>query len=284
MLRLDAAHGRLESLGPSLAMCELRASIAAAVSDDRHVVVRGEPGTGRRWVAWTIHRLGGGDSATWVEADARQLAPSDLDGLLDAARSGTLMLRELPEAGRSLFAAFLDAARERGLERARVVATVGESHGGPASLLGGTAVLLHLPPLRRRTWNDKAAVLASVHHTLRAEMGSGPSHLDDAVRQCLLDHSWPGNIREMRNALERALIAATGAASVAVHHLPIELREPGPDVDEAIPRPATLAEVERAHIEHIVRRLGGNRTRAARALGISRATLINKIRAYALDV
>jgi len=116
-------------------------------------------------------------------------------------------------------------------------------------------------------------------------MGAEPSHLDDAVQERLLGHSWPGNIREMRNALERALIAAGDAATVTVHDLPMELRAVGTEVDDGTAlREATLAEVERAHIERTVRRLGGNRTHAARELGISRATLINKIRTYALDV
>jgi len=284
-VRVDAAHDRLESLGPSVAMCALRASIAGAASEDRHVVVRGEPGTGRRWVAWTIHGLGGLDPASWVEADARQLAPSSLSGLLGAARSGTLVLRALAEADLAVRAAVASMARERAHQGPRIVATVGESLGGSAALLDRNAVLLDLPPLRDRAREDRAALLASVHDALRSEMGAGPARLDDTVCERLLDHSWPGNIRQMRNALERALIAAAGAATVAVHHLPIELRAREPNVvGEAGLRSATLAEVERAHIEHTVRRLGGNRTRAARALGISRATLINKIRAYALDV
>jgi len=158
-------------------------------------------------------------------------------------------------------------------------------YGAPATLLDQDAVLVCLPPLRDRTREDAAAILASVHRALRAEMGAEPSHLDDAVQERLLGHSWPGNIREMRNALERALIAAGDAATVTVHDLPMELRAVGTEVDDGTAlREATLAEVERAHIERTVRRLGGNRTHAARELGISRATLINKIRTYALDV
>ena len=111
---------------------------------------------------------------------------------------------------------------------------------------------------------------------------SASTQLHDAVRERLLRHPWPGNIREMRNAVERALIAAGDAATVTVDHLPAELRAGSDGAVES--RPATLAEVERAHIERTVRRHAGNRTRAARELGISRATLITKIRVYALDV
>lgn len=278
-MRLDDARERLESLGPSPAMRELRAAIVAAASAGRDVVLRGEPGTGRRWIAWTIHCLAGHEHNDWVEADARELAPDQLDQLLRRAGSGTLLLRERSDSVESVASAA--RARERMRVAARVVATAEELRDA-ATAAEPRVVGLRLPPLRERAREDVAAVLASVHRALRAEIGGGPPRLDDSIRQRLLGHSWPGNIREMRNALERALIAAGSAAAVTADHLLIELRTDL--VGERGTRPATLAEVERAHIEQTVRRHSGNRTHAARELGISRATLINKIRAYALDV
>jgi transcriptional regulator with PAS, ATPase and Fis domain len=85
-------------------------------------------------------------------------------------------------------------------------------------------------------------------------------------------------VRELRNALEQALMAARGAPAVEVEHLPAGV---GRRVGDAA---QSLDEVERRHIERTLRRHGGNRTRSAEELGISRATLINKIRTYALDL
>jgi transcriptional regulator with PAS, ATPase and Fis domain len=87
----------------------------------------------------------------------------------------------------------------------------------------------------------------------------------------------------MRNVLERALILARGAAAVGVEHLPADLRKGGGVVDRRH-QPQTLAEIERQQIERALRFHSGNRTRAAQELGISRATLINKIKGYALNL
>jgi transcriptional regulator with PAS, ATPase and Fis domain len=86
----------------------------------------------------------------------------------------------------------------------------------------------------------------------------------------------------MRNVLERALMAARGAAALEPEHLPAELGRRASEAPKQAPQ--SLEDVERRHIERTVRRHSGNRTRAAEELGISRATLINKIRTYALDV
>ncbi|OGT94877.1 MAG: hypothetical protein A3I79_06465 [Gemmatimonadetes bacterium RIFCSPLOWO2_02_FULL_71_11] len=83
--------------------------------------------------------------------------------------------------------------------------------------------------------------------------------------------------------LERALIMARGAKKVAPEHLPADLGRRVP-ADGGRGLPVSLEEVGRRHIERTLRRHGGNRTRAAAELGISRATLINKIKAFALDV
>ena len=97
----------------------------------------------------------------------------------------------------------------------------------------------------------------------------------------LLAAPWPGSVREMRNVLERAMILARGAAQIGVEHLP-----PDPHRDDGGQhhQPVALADVERAHIEKTLKRHGGNRTRSALELGISRATLINKIKSYGLDL
>jgi transcriptional regulator with PAS, ATPase and Fis domain len=88
-------------------------------------------------------------------------------------------------------------------------------------------------------------------------------------------------VRELRNVLERAMIMARGQSRIESSHLPSEVRgASGADVDHHVAR--SLDEVERAHIERTLRAHGGNRTHAALELGISRATLIKKIRTYQL--
>jgi transcriptional regulator with PAS, ATPase and Fis domain len=86
----------------------------------------------------------------------------------------------------------------------------------------------------------------------------------------------------MRNVLERSMLMGRGEAAIGIEHLPADLRQRA-----AIERRYTgqsLSEVERQHIERTLRHHGGNRTRAALELGISRATLINKIKVYSLNI
>jgi transcriptional regulator with PAS, ATPase and Fis domain len=276
-LGAETEGAMLEGLGASEPMCDLRAAMVEAAREGRHVVLRGEPGTGRRWAARLIHALSRPAPGTLIEANARALSADELPRLVRTAHGGSLLLRELGEAEPPLRVAAALATTQHGPGAPRMIATAGDGADGGAMLLTDEAVHLRIPPVRDRSKEDVAVVIDGLHRVLRADIGTAPSRLDEDVADRLLQHPWPGNVRQMRNALERALLAAGHAPTVTLEHLPDEIR------GQVLP-PATLAEVERAHIERTVRRYGGNRTRAARELGIARATLINKIRAYALDV
>ena len=126
-----------------------------------------------------------------------------------------------------------------------------------------------------------AAWLLGIRSKVEGELPDGPPTLSSEVLERLLAYPWPGNVREMRNVLERALILARGTAQVGVEHLPAELRARAGAGDRRH-TPLSLDDLERQHIERTLRHHSGNRTRAALELGISRATLINKIKRYQL--
>ncbi len=116
---------------------------------------------------------------------------------------------------------------------------------------------------------------------LHKSLTDAPAQLSDPALDRLLRYPWPGNIRELRNVLERAMIMGRGSTSIGPEHLPVEVREAsGAGVEHHVPR--SLSEVERTHIERTLKAHDGNRTRAARELGISRATLIKKIKEFGL--
>ena len=108
-----------------------------------------------------------------------------------------------------------------------------------------------------------------------------PVTIGAAAQRQLEAYRWPGNIREMRNALERAMLLARGAGRIEVRHLAREITSAS-GADVALHSPKTLADVEKAHIDRTLKAHEYNRTHAAKELGIARATLIKKIREYDL--
>jgi transcriptional regulator with PAS, ATPase and Fis domain len=142
---------------------------------------------------------------------------------------------------------------------------------------------VQLPAVRDRSRDDRLALIMRIFNDLRTELPDGPTEVGAESLERLLGYGWPGNVREMRNVLERALILGRGQAAVGVEHLPGEFRaRPGPG--DRRHTPLALEELVRQHVERTLRHHGGNRTRSALELGISRATLINKIKRWNLDI
>ncbi|HXY20560.1 MAG TPA: sigma-54 dependent transcriptional regulator [Gemmatimonadales bacterium] len=317
--RLAPAGGD-DVLGVSKPMRDLaRQLVLLAESDRTTVLITGESGSGKGWVARLLHRLSGRREAPFVDVNCAGLSATFLDselfghekgaftdakdrkqGLFEIADHGTLFLDEIAELAPELQPKVLKAIEEKSFRRlggtreiqvdVRLIAAT--NHDISDAVRRGrfredlyyrlNVIPLHLPPLRERAREDRLALLRRLFAELRAELPDSPADFTTEVLERLLDYAWPGNIREMRNVLERALILARGAERLGAEHLPAEVgrRQAPAPAREA----ASLAEVERRHIERTLRRHGGNRTRAAEELGISRATLINKIKVYALDV
>src|SRR5207245_7514188 len=140
---------------------------------------------------------------------------------------------------------------------------------------------------------ERLSLVSRLLADLKPQLSGCPSDCAAETLDRLLSAPWPGNVREMRNVIERAMLLARGAPALGPEHLPPELRKGGGGSGgsgsggsgaERRHLALTLADVERQHIERALRFHGGNRTRAAQELGISRATLINKIKVYALDL
>jgi transcriptional regulator with PAS, ATPase and Fis domain len=129
---------------------------------------------------------------------------------------------------------------------------------------------------------DLVELIGNVIEELGSQLPEAPRALGDGALEHLLRYPWPGNVRELRNVLERAMIMARGASRIEAAHLPAEVRgASGAEVEHHVPR--SLEDVERTHIERTLRAHNGNRTHAAQELGISRATLIKKIKTYQLE-
>ncbi len=274
----------LESLGVSPVMRELTRQIELLAQSDKTVaLLTGERGTGKGWVARSIHRLSPRAAAPLAETNCGGVSPTVLDselfghetgafaearerkqGLFELADGGTVFLDEIAELAPELQPKLLKLLDQNTFRR-----------------LGGTRELAADVRLITAT-NRDPRILAG----LTSELPGCPSVCTSEALDRLLTAPWPGNVREMRNVLERAMILAQGAPAIGVEHLPADLRKGtgGAGGTERRHAPVTLAEVERQQIERALKFHDGNRTRAARELGISRATLINKIKVYGLDL
>jgi DNA-binding NtrC family response regulator len=302
-------------LGSSPPMRELAQQIELIARSERTVALLvGEAGVGKRRAARTIHALSarGGHAFHEVDCTTRPVDALDVElfgaersadgptpGLFEAADGGTLFLAEVAELPATLQPKLLTALESRRVRRSggtrevavdvRVIAATARDLANEVTeerfredLYYRLGVMpLYLPPLRARSPEDLRETVRSLLAELRRGMAGAPSEVSADALELIGAYPWPGNVRELRNVLERALFLARGTETVLPQHLAAEVRGAGEDL--LAPHVSrTLSEVERAHIDRTLRAHGANRTRAARELGISRATLIKKIREYEL--
>ncbi|HYQ81294.1 MAG TPA: helix-turn-helix domain-containing protein, partial [Anaeromyxobacteraceae bacterium] len=141
---------------------------------------------------------------------------------------------------------------------------------------------IELPPLRDRR-EDVPLLAQHFVDKFNAETGRRVQGVTPAAMAVLQAHAWPGNIRELRNVLERAMILVEGDL-IGVEQLPPELLPASPEEESLrVPFDLTLDEVERRYLLATLRRLGGNKARTAEALGVSEKTLYNKLGRYAAE-
>lgn len=306
------ARPYLDSASPTMAQVIGYARNVAA--NDTTVLLEGETGTGKEVLARFIHaesrRAAGQFLPINCGALSAQLAESELfghergafsgaverrAGYFEAARGGTLVLDEVSELPSTLQTRLLRVIQEREVLRVgaskpipvdvRVIATTNrdlramvEAGDFRRDLFFRLNVFpLHVPPLR-----DRLADLEPLVHVLVArlatQLGKAPPELalaPDALAR-LSRHSYPGNVRELSNLLERALILA-GDGPVEARHIAFEALGLAP---VALPTTDRLSELERATILRVLGDCDGNRTHASRRLGISIRTLRNKLRDY----
>ena len=299
--------------GGSPAITELREAARRAAEVDIPVVIRGETGTGKGVLARWLHGASPRRREAFVELNCagvpRELAEAELFGyergaftgavaskvgLLEAAHQGTVLLDEIAEMDLTVQAKLLKVVEDGDVRRLGDV----EARQADIRLLAAThadltdlvragrfredlyyrlqRLDLRLPPLRERP-EDIPVLARSILHAVAADLGRPPLILAPETERALRGYAWPGNIRELRNVIERGVLLATGdrlAVSAELFGHPPPAGAVDADWDGL-----TLVDVERRHIERAVQREGGNVERAARRLGISRSALYHKMKA-----
>ncbi len=315
--QLEECRGRdYELIGQSVPMRQIHDLIQRVGPTDSTVLITGESGTGKELVARAIRDASLRRDKPFITVDCGALvgtlfeselfghikgsftgATSLKHGRFELANGGTIFFDEIANVSPEIQAKLLRVIQER--EFTRVGATqvipvdvrflAATSRDLPREIREGRfredlfyrlcVVPVMLPPLRQR--KEDIPLLAA--HFLRTHSGRRGNRVRDISPEALdvlVKHDWPGNVRELENAIERAIILARGELIT-----PADLLYYGPQVPQnaAADTRSSLAHAEREHIARSLITHGGNRTAAARALGIDRKTLWRKMKAYGLD-
>ena len=345
----EAAPWRSEILGSSAAVRDLLEKAAKGAASQASVLVRGESGTGKELLARAIHRHSPRAEKPFVTVHCAALSSSLLEselfghvkgaftgadrdkaGRFELADGGTLFLDEIGDISLETQTKLLRVLQQRTFERVGGVQTlsvdvrlIAATHQNLEELIRQgrfredlyyrlNVISLRCPALRERPEDIFELSL----HFLRGyanQLGKTPTRIDEDALEVLMNYAWPGNIRQLENAIERAVVLAE-RETIHVDDLPPEIvstvpeavaaaptnrlstrREPAVSgrllrstvVETVVAAPAGLTDeldhLERERLSEALVRAAGNKAEAARALGIPRSTLFSKLRKYGLD-
>jgi DNA-binding NtrC family response regulator len=306
--------GRL--VGQSASMRRVMTLIEQVAPSTASVIILGDSGTGKELVARTIHELSPRHAGPYVAINCaalpETLMESELfghergaftgadrrrEGCFELANGGTLLLDEIGEMKADLQAKLLRVLEEDKLRRlggsaevavdVRVLAATNRDL--EAAIRDGrfredlyyrlNVFSIELPPLSEHA-EDIPALIEHFMREIEAPAGKTVRGVDAAALEVLKGFRWPGNVRQLRNVIERALIVTAGPLIVAAD-LPADLKRGGVGKEILeIKLGASLDEVERDLIKRTVDFAGGNKSRAAEILGVSLKTLYNRLERY----
>jgi transcriptional regulator with PAS, ATPase and Fis domain len=308
-----------ELVGASDSIRKIYTLIEQVAPSSASVLITGESGTGKELVARTIHKLSPRRERPFVAINCSAIpetlmeselfghekgaftgAASRRQGCFELADTGTLLLDEIGEMPALLQAKLLRVIEERAVRRlgsrkeitvdVRLLAATNrppQQAVAEGKLRGDLLYRLnvfgiHLPPLGERK-EDLPLLAQHLVTQLGEKHGRPAKFLSRSAIDALQFHNWPGNIRELRNVIERAVIICSGE-QIERHHFapyPIEQRERLRNEDTlTVPVGTPLEEVERQMIMRTLQKTKNNKTRAAELLGISLKTLHNKLNLY----
>jgi two-component system response regulator HydG len=318
--QLERGSGFGEFVGTSKAMTEVYDLIVSLSSSDASALITGESGTGKELAARMIHRQSKRADGPFIAVNSAAIPETLIEsevfghekgaftgaimtrpGCFELANGGTLFLDEIGEMPAQLQPKLLRVLEDGKVRRlgakqefefdVRVIAATNQE---PRQAIQDgrlredlyyrlTVFTVHLPPLRDRK-EDIPLLAQHFISDLNKKHGTNVEALREDALEMLMNYEWPGNVREFRNVMERALIVCKGEW-IEISHLPPYLRNPGAESSSKIflPLGITAAEVERELILKTLEKTGHNKAEAARQLGLDVKTIRNKLRVYKIE-
>jgi len=310
-------------LGTSDAIRRLEQQAVRIVDNRRPVLIQGETGSGKGVLALWLHAHGPDAGGPFVDLNCAGLARDFLEselfghergaftgatqakpGLIETAASGTLFLDEIGDTDPAVQSKLLKvletntfrrlgAVQERRVELRVLTATgtpleqlVREGRFRRDLFFRINGLPLSLPPLRERM-EDVPVLARRLLHEVANIMSRGPLALTEDAERKLGTHDWPGNIRELRNVLERAAILSSNTllkADDLEFHAATPAAPPDRPAESAdVERSMTLQDVQREHIVRVLKLEKNNVAKAAARLGVSRSTLYEMLERFGIE-
>ncbi len=309
----DMFHGLV---GRSARMLEVFHLVEKAAQSDAPVFICGESGTGKELVARAIHDLGPRREEPYVQVNCAALNESLLEselfghvkgaftgairhrqGRFEAAGGGDIFLDEIGDLPLPVQVKLLRVLETKTFERVgenrplsvdvRIITATNKVL--PELISRGlfredlffriNVIPVHLPPLRKRK-EDIPLLADHFIHRLRVKSDKDIKGLSPETLRLFMDYSWPGNVRELKSSLEYAFVLADGG-HIEPRHLPGAFGMNVSGVRE--PSPAGIAD-QKEQLLQALRQAAGNKSEAARILGINRLTVLNRMRKYGIDL
>ena len=309
----DMFHGMV---GRSVRMQEVFELVERAAQSDAPVFICGESGTGKELVARAIHDLGPRKDEPYVQVNCAALNEALLEselfghvkgaftgairhrqGRFEAAGGGDIFLDEIGDLPLPVQVKLLRVLETKTFERVgenrqlsvdvRIITATNKIL--PELISRGlfredlffriNVIPVHLPPLRKRK-EDIPLLADHFIHSLRVKSDKDIKGLSPETLRLFMDYSWPGNVRELKSSLEYAFVLADGG-HIEPRHLPGGLGLAGSGAPE--PGPAASGD-QKGQLLEALRQAGGNKSEAARILGVNRLTVLNRMRKFGIDL
>jgi len=305
-------------IGKSQKMVELMDTVSQVAPTKASVLITGESGVGKELVADAIHELSNRSKGPFIKVHCAALTASLLEselfghekgsftgavkekkGRFELADGGTIFLDEIGEIDAQTQVKLLRVLQERQFERVggeksitvdvRIVCATNRDL--PKEIEKGNfredlyyrlnVVHLDVPPLRERK-DDIPLLMTSFLQQFNSENGRSIEAFSNQAKRALLGYEWPGNIRELRNCIESAVVLAR-TSIIEVEDLPVHIGKAQNASSVSLEVGITLAEAEKQLIISTLASCAGNKTKAAEVLGIGRKTLHRKLQEYHID-